>query len=165
MSPLQREMIDLLPRLRRFARALTRSEPNADDLVQLTLERALQRGGQYRPCFRFENWMFGIMRHAWIDELRASRRRRSIMLPEDQGAEVRDEAGGQPLETIALRNAFARLPPDQRLAAALVLVEGLSYREAAEVAAVPEGTLTSRVARARAALVADLEGAGIADDR
>lgn len=150
-------MIELLPRLRRFARALARDPTDADDLVQLSLERALRRADQYRPELRLDSWMFGIMRHAWIDEVRAAQRRAKHMDEESLAAEL-SAPHPEPAETLALLNALHALPEDQKVAIALVLVEGLSYREAAEVAGVPEGTLTSRVARGRAALLAQLEG-------
>lgn len=156
MGPIEAELIKLLPRLRRFARALARDRADADDLVQQTLERALARTAQYRPDFSLQAWVYGIMRHAWIDETRAGRRRAGLMAPEDHGLAVVDNLAERPLEAIAMRRALHNLPADQRLAVALVLVEGLSYREAAEVADVPEGTLTSRLARGRAALAAEL---------
>lgn len=149
MGGLQQDLVALLPRLRRFARALTRDRSDADDLVQLSMERALRRAHQFRPGLKLENWVFGIMKHAWIDELRAGKRRSAVILNEPA-----DVAGtSEPETVIALREAFELLPQDQRLAVALVLVEGLSYRDAAEVAGVPEGTLTSRVARGRAVLI------------
>lgn len=153
---MRREMVELLPRLRRLARALTRDRTDADDLVQATLERALARADQFRTGLRLDSWMFGIMRHAWIDELRAGQRWARVLAPEDQAHDVADQTGGPSLEAMAVRDALYELPPDQRLAVALVLVEGLSYREAAEAADVPEGTITSRVARGRAALQARL---------
>jgi RNA polymerase sigma-70 factor, ECF subfamily len=165
LSSLQQELIALLPRLRRLARALTRDPTNADDLVQITLERALSRAGQFRTGHSLDRWVFGILRNAWLDDLRSRRRWARVVDGEADGAEAADAASGPPLEAIALRDAIARLPPDQRLAVALVLVEGYSYREAAEVANVPEGTLTSRVARGRAALLAELNGGEADHDR
>lgn len=153
---MRREMVELLPRLRRLARALTRDRNDADDLVQATLERALARAGQFRPGLRLDSWMFQIMRNAWIDELRAGQRWSRVLAPEEQARDVADTSGGPSVEAMAVRDALEELPPEQRLAVALVLVEGLSYREAADVADVPEGTITSRVARGRAALQARL---------
>lgn len=137
---MQQDLVALLPRLRRFARALTRDRSDADDLVQLALERALRRTDQYRPGLKLENWVFGIMKYAWIDELRAGKRRAAVLSNEQ--ADVASDS--EPETALALREAFELLPEDQRLAVALVLVEGLSYRDAAEVVGVPEGTLTSR---------------------
>jgi RNA polymerase sigma-70 factor (ECF subfamily) len=160
LDHLERAIVDLLPRLRRLARVLSRDPTDADDLVQLTVERALGRRGQWRPGTRLDSWMFRIMKNAWIDEARARGRRAAVLSPEEDGARVgADGAAAMQarLEAQAVERAMARLPEDQRLAVALVLVEGLSYKEAAEVLEVPQGTLTSRLGRGRAALLADLQ--------
>jgi RNA polymerase sigma-70 factor (ECF subfamily) len=156
----QREIVEMLPRLRRLARVLARDAADADDLVQLTVERALARLGQWRPGTRLDSWMFRIMKNAWIDESRARRRRGGVFAPEEDGARIGDDgarAMQARLEAAEVERAMGRLPEDQRLAVALVLVEGLSYKEAAEVLEVPQGTLTSRLVRGRAALMAELE--------
>ncbi len=158
MSPpdLSAELITLLPRLRRFARALTRNPHDADDLVQVALERALARAHQLRPDAAVAAWVFGILRHAWIDELRARARSERVFEPEESGQNVGDAGQGAQVERLSVQDALERLPQDQRLAVALVLIEGLSYKEAAHVMDVPIGTLTSRLARAREALQAML---------
>lgn len=153
----------MLPRLRRFARALARDVHDADDLVQLTVERALANARQWRPGTRLDSWMFRIMKNAWIDESRARRRRGAVFAPQEAGEGVGDagvEAAETRLAAREVERALGRLPEDQRLAVALVLVEGLSYKEAAEVLEVPQGTLTSRLVRGRAALLAAIHGAG-----
>jgi len=155
-SDLSAELVTLLPRLRRFARALTRNPHDADDLVQLALERALARAHQLRPDAALAGWVFGILRHAWIDELRARARRERVFAPEESGQNVGDAGQGAQVERLSVHDAMARLPQDQCLAVALVLIEGLSYKEAAQVMGVPLGTLTSRLARAREALQAML---------
>lgn len=142
----------LLPRLRRFARALTRHAADADDLVQLAIERALTRRQQWKPDSSLTNWLLGILRNAWIDELRSRRRWRSVIATEDEAVAVGDSGTNQSIELWSIQEALGRLPDEQRLAVALVLVEGLSYKEAAEVMDVPIGTLTSRLNRGRAAL-------------
>jgi len=160
LERLERAIVDLLPRLRRFARVLSRDVNDADDLVQLTVERALVHRGQWRPGTRLDSWMFRIMKNAWIDEARARSRRAAVLSPEEEGARVGVDGAAAMharLEAQAVEGAMARLPEDQRLAVALVLVEGLSYKEAAEVLEVPQGTLTSRLGRGRAALLADLQ--------
>lgn len=162
MDIFQSEIVELLPRLRRLARAITRDVADADDLTQLTVERALVRADQWRPGTRLDSWMYRIMKNAWIDEARARTRQRKVFAPEDDGLRVGvDGAAAMEahLEAASVEQAMARLPDDQRLAVALVLVEGLSYREAAAVLEVPEGTLTSRLVRGRNALLADLRGA------
>ena len=148
------EIIELLPRLRRFARAIARNPHDADDLVQITVERALRKFDQWEDETRLENWMFGIMRNAWIDEVRTRVRRDRVFAPEEAGENVGASSGDQ--DAIALQSALAQLPEEQRMAVGLVLVEGLSYKEAAEVLEVPIGTVTSRLARAREALAAIL---------
>ena len=155
-SDLSAELVTLLPRLRRFARALTRNPHDADDLVQVALERALARAHQLRPDAALAGWVFGILRHAWIDELRARARSERVFAPEESGQNVGDAGQGAQAERLSVRDAMERLPEEQRIAVALVLVEGLSYKEAAHVMDVPIGTLTSRLARAREALQAML---------
>ncbi len=156
----RRQIVEMLPRLRRFARALARNVHDADDLVQLAIERALIKHEQWRPELKFEGWMFGIMRNAWIDEVRSRSRRDRIFAPEEAGAAVGDGGSESQLHLLAVQRAVAELPEDQRLAVALVLVEGLSYKEAADVLDVPIGTLTSRLARGRDALQAALSDRG-----
>lgn len=147
-------IIGLLPRLRRFARAIARNPDDADDLVQISVERALQRYEQWRPESRFESWMFGIVRNAWIDEVRARQRRNRILAAEEEGENVGGGAGEGQAEMLSVQTAMAALPEEQRMAVALVLIEGLSYKEAAEALDIPVGTLTSRLARGREALQA-----------
>lgn len=152
VGQVRRQIIELLPRLRRFARSLTRDVHDADDLVQISIERALLRFEQWRPELRFDGWMFGIVRNAWIDEVRSRGRRGRIFAPEEAGENVGDAADQTQVRALSVRRAVDQLPDDQRMAVALVLVEGLSYKEAADVLDVPIGTLTSRLARAREAL-------------
>lgn len=147
-------LVEALPRLRRFARTITRHAADADDLVQLAIERALQRFAQWDGVSRFESWMFGIMRNAWIDEVRSRQRQERIFAPEAEGVHVGD-AGLTPHEQAwSIQTAMAQLPEEQRFAIALVLIEGLAYKEAAHVLDIPIGTLTSRLARGREALQA-----------
>jgi RNA polymerase sigma-70 factor, ECF subfamily len=163
VAELRTELVELLPRLRRFARVLARDPHDADDLVQTAIERALAHAGQLRADAPLAAWMFGILRHAWIDEQRARGRRGRLFAPAESAEEVVDAAQGAAVDAIAVQDAVARLPEEQRLAVALVLVEGLSYKEAAHIMEVPIGTLTSRLARAREALQAMLgerDGAG-----
>src|ERR1700730_171885 len=144
--------VALLPRLRRLARALTRDVHDADDLVQIALERALTRAGQLRPDAPLSSWMFGIVRNAWLDELRARGRRTRLFAPSQSAGHIAASSQGGPAGPLAVQDALAPLPEEQRAAVALVLIEGLSYKEAAHVMEVPIGTLTSRLARGREAL-------------
>ena len=151
VDPLQGRILELLPRLRRFARTLTRNVHDADDLLQLALERALRHLQQWQSGTRLDSWLYGILKNAWIDELRSRGRREQLFSDPAEADSVVDrtaDASG----TLAIQQALERLPEEQRLAVALVLIEGLPYKEAAQVMGVPVGTLTSRLARGREAL-------------
>lgn len=160
MDSFERSLVDLLPRLRRLARALTGHAADADDLCQVTVERALARRSQWAEGTRLDSWTMRILKNAWIDEARTRTRRpvsafepevvEAVADPTAPAPELRDDA-------LAISQAMGRLPDEQRLAISLVLVEGLSYAEAAEVLEIPQGTLTSRLARGRMALMAELE--------
>jgi RNA polymerase sigma-70 factor (ECF subfamily) len=155
------ELVSLLPRLRRFGRAITRHREDADDLVQIAIERALMRREQWEPGTRMLSWMFKIMNNAWIDEVRARTRRDQIFAPEEAGEHVGVSPMDDHLEALAVRKAIDQLNDEQRIAVGLVLVEGLPYKEAAQVLGVPMGTVTSRLARAREhlqALLSSKEG-------
>src|SRR3989440_1327442 len=149
---LREELVMLLPRLRRFARALARDVHDADDLVQIALERALTRGEQLRPGAPLASWMFGIVRNAWLDELRARGRRARLFAPEESPERIGDASQGAHADLLAVQDALARLPEEQRAAGALVLIEGLSYKEAAHIMEGPLWTLTRRPARGREAV-------------
>jgi RNA polymerase sigma-70 factor, ECF subfamily len=148
------QIVTLLPRLRRFARNLTRNPHDADDVVQIAVERALRRLDQWRSGARLDSWMFKIVRNAWIDELRSRGRHGKVFLAAEAGEHVGTDTMARETELLSVQSAMARLPEDQREAVSLVLVEGLPYREAAQVLDVPIGTLTSRLARGREALQA-----------
>ena len=159
---LREQIVALLPRLRRFARTLARDAHDADDIVQIAVERALAKLDQLRPDSQLSSWLFGIVRNAWLDEVRARGRRGRIFAPQELGEQVGEESLGAVADTLAVQDAMARLPDEQRIAVGLVLVEGLSYKEAAQIMDVPIGTLTSRLARGRDALqemLADTTGA------
>lgn len=149
-------IVGILPRLRRFARSLSRNQHDADDLTQLVVERALRNREQFREGANLAAWLFGIMKNAWVDDRRSRGRRGEVPLPEDTGehpAITPDEAN---TSLWAVSEAMHKLPEEQRLAVALVLVEGMSYKEASALLEIPIGTLTSRLARGRTALAAAL---------
>ncbi len=152
------EIEAMLPRLRRFARNLTRNHNDADDIVQSAIERALAHADQWQRSARLDSWMFKIVRNAWIDELRARGRRERVFAAEEAGEGVGTELIEREAALMSIQAAFARLPEEQRLALSLVLIEGLPYKEAAAVLEIPIGTLTSRLARGREALQALLGG-------
>lgn len=145
-------LCELLPRLRRFARSLTGDPHDADDLVQVAIERALRRAGQWNPALALEGWLFGIVRNAWIDEVRSRQRGQRLFAAEEEGERVGISPVDAQVAAMSVEAALARLPVEQREAIALVLVEGLSYKEAAAALDIPVGTLTSRLARGREAL-------------
>lgn len=153
-------MLDLLPRLRRFAIGLTGNAPDGDDLCQVTIERALNNREKWAAGSRLDSWMYRIMRNAWIDETRATRRRGETFVAEEAGLSVGGEGGQEAaVELSNVDRALGKLPEDQREAVLLVMVEGYAYKEAAEIVGCPVGTLNSRLVRGRDALLALLEDA------
>ena len=153
---LQRELPHLLPRLWRFAWRLARSTADAEDLVQRTCLRALERRAQWQPGTALLSWLFTIEHSIWLNELRSAQRRRTGSLDAepalDEVAEwvsptASPELGLHYRQVVA---AVEALPEAQRVVMLLVAVEGLSYREAADVLDIPIGTVMSRLARARA---------------
>lgn len=158
----------VLPRLRRFARSLTRHVHDADDLVQTAIEHALVRAAQWRPPPRgagaeqieaaVRSWMFGIVKNSWIDSLRARKRERAVVGGDAEMNEVSDGSHRAAEDRLSLVAAMQQLPEEQQLAVSLVLIEGLSYQEAADIMEVPVGTLTSRLSRGREALAVQLGG-------
>ena len=160
-SPFANDLVALLPRLRRFARALSGSADRADDLVQSACERALRAQASFVPGTRLDAWMFRIIRNLWIDGLRADGGGARRQVPIEEADAVTAPHGPAAAEAaLALddvRRAMAALPEPQREIIVLVCIEGLSYREAAEVLDVPIGTVMSRLARARLALAAAID--------
>ncbi len=150
------ELVELVPRLRRFARGLVRDVGDADDLCQAAIERALKSRDQWQQGTRLDSWMYRITRNLWIDDRRAAGRR-GIHAPIDESATQVAGDGAAQVEAGALRgdvdSAMAHLPDEQREVVMLVLVEGYAYREAAELLEVPIGTVTSRLARGRETLM------------
>jgi RNA polymerase sigma-70 factor, ECF subfamily len=156
------QLIAVLPRLRRFARGLTGTVVDADDLVQAACERALARRHQFQEGTRFDSWMFRIVQTIWIDQVRARtvRKEEAETTGERVGSDEPVRRAEARLALDEVRRAVDRLPPDQRAALLLVTVDGLSYKEAAEIVDVPVGTIMSRLARARLALQRQLEAGG-----
>lgn len=143
----RRDLIEHLPRLRRYARALTGDRSRADDLVQDTLERALAKLDLWQPGSDLRAWLFTLMHNLFVNQIRGRR------LPETTLEDALDEPvnGGQ-LEALAARDihdALARLPSEQREVLLLVGLEQFGYAEAAQVLGVPTGTVMSRLSRAR----------------
>lgn len=150
------QMLQILPRLRRFCHALTGSLADGDDLAQDTVERALRHLHRWEPGTRLDSWMFRIARNRFFDQRRATKREGLVVTANIEEAVSVAVDGERAMEARlrlkAVGQALQTLPAEQREAVALVLIDGLSYREAADILAIPIGTLTSRIARARAAL-------------
>ena len=157
-----RDLLALLPRLRRFARSLARDAADADDLLHVAIERALKARDRWQTGTRMDAWMMRIVRNCWIDEVRSRGRRAQTFAPQEAGAAV-GAPGHLDIERAATMHdvdkAMNALPPEQREAVVLVLVEGLAYTEAAAILDIPMGTLTSRLTRGRQALIRRLEAA------
>ncbi len=158
----RRDLVALLPRLRRFARALSGGSDTAEDLLQSAVERALTRGHSYDTRRRLDSWMFKLMQNLWFDMKRAAgpaplHSEEPDMLGEDgrQTVESRDDLR-------RAREAFDALPEDQRAVMTLVVLDGFSYADAAGVLDVPIGTIMSRLARARANVAAYVRGPVVA---
>ena len=158
---IRREMVELLPRLRRFAFSLTGSMEEADDMVQTACVKALSRLDQFKPGTRLDSWMFRIIQTTWLDHVRSAPVQRTVLDPDalDQ-AVARDPIEERTMARAALekvRQAMSGLPEDQRILLGLVVVDGLSYRQAAESLGIPIGTVMSRLSRARRRLADAIE--------
>jgi RNA polymerase sigma-70 factor (ECF subfamily) len=148
-----------LARLWRYGLVLSGARDVADDLVQATCVRAIERADQFQAGTRIERWLFSILRSIWFNELRSRRVRRGTGVVDAGEALVFD--GGSTMETnilaIQVLREVGALPEGQRETVLLVYVEGLSYREAADLLGTPIGTVMSRLAAARLTL-AKLQG-------
>ena len=147
------EIEGCVPALRRYARALTRDADRADDLVQDCIERAIRKRRLWSPTGPLRAWLFKILLNLYRNELR-NRRRRGDQIPLDglvaEPAIPAPQPGRIALNEIA--RAIEKLPLEQREALLLVVLEGTSYSDAARILGIPDGTLMSRLSRARAAL-------------
>jgi RNA polymerase sigma-70 factor (ECF subfamily) len=140
-------LIELIPRLRRYARALAGERAAADDLVQDTLERAWSKLHLYRRGTDLRAWLFTVMHNVHVNRLRAARPADPL---EDEMPELAQRATqGDALMVRDLERAVAALPEGQRQVLLLVALEDLSYEETARVLEIPIGTVMSRLARAR----------------
>jgi len=149
-------IVELIPRLRRYARALTGDHAAADDLVQDTLERAWAKLHLYRRGTDLRAWLFTVMHNVYVNQLRAARP--VAQLDEDMPELSQPGRESDGLELRDLDLAIRRLPPDQREVLLLVVLEDMSYDEAAGTLGIPIGTVMSRLARAREKLRAMLSG-------
>ena len=150
LDAFERRLLQLLPRLRRLARALTPQGADADDLVQTAIERGLARRAQWRPGTRLDAWMFTIMKNAWIDETRSRSRRERVAAPPEVAENAPDPLAPSlelRLEADAVRRAMAQLPEDQRLAVELHHLRGRPVAEVAREVDRSEGAAGALLAR------------------
>lgn len=157
-------LIELLPRLRRFARSLCRSQEEADDLVQSACERALAAAASWQPGTRLDSWLFRILRNLWIDALRRRRTEGTRVDLDDEHGLAGDDGvriSENRLMLSRVEAAIAELPEEQREVLVLTCMEDFSYRETADCLGIPIGTVMSRLARARKALAGKLEAPSV----
>lgn len=159
---LRTQIVALLPRLRSFARGIAGSRHDGDDLLQAACEKALSRLHQFEVGTRLDRWIMQIVKTTHIDRIRQWQRQR----PADLTAEIADvlpfdarihEQTEARQDLSIVRAAFAQLPQEQREVMVLVVMEGMSYQDAADALDVPIGTVMSRLARARRKLMQAIE--------
>ena len=149
-------VVALIPRLRRYARALVGDRGAADDLVQDTLERALVKFHLWRPGSDLRAWLFAIMHNVHVNHVRA---RRELAPLDDETLEIPVRATQEvALQGRDLGRAVAQLPDGQREVLLLVVLEDMSYQDVAEALGIPIGTVMSRLSRAREKVRASMEG-------
>lgn len=155
---LRRDLVALLPRLRRFAISLTRNAADADDLVQDACIKTISGVDAWDASQGLDRWVFRILRNLWISELRKRQVRMGTgQVDASEAEDLRDETTGEHhLERKQLMGRLAGLPSGYALVLLLVAVEGYSYKEAADVLDVPQGTIMSRLYRARQMLADQL---------
>ena len=164
-ADIQHQIIALMPRIRRFAFSLTGSWDKADDLLQASCERALQEIDKWTPGTKLDAWMFRISRNLFLNTIRADKVRQTGLhsnLPDNKSplAVIYHDGQKQADNQLLLQQIeklLGEMPEDQRTALVMVCVEGYSYRETSEIMGLPQGTIASKVARAREFLSESLE--------
>lgn len=156
-----RDFIQYIPRLRRYARALTGERARADDLVQDTLERALVKFHLWQPGSDLRAWLFTVMHNVYINQLRAQPAGMTSGLDDDALQLAVRPTQSDLLEVRDLQTALLRLPEEQREVLLVVGLEQMTYEEAAGVLGIPVGTVMSRLSRARERLRALLAGGAL----
>lgn len=150
--PILDEIEAAIPALRRYAHSLVRDRDGAEDLVQDCLERAISRQRHWRGDGPVRAWLFRILLNRFRDDRRRWASRAQLVSIDTVPELARSGGQNVHLELSEVHEAMGRLPPDQRAALLLVSLEGMTLAEAADVLGLPEGTLASRLGRARAAL-------------
>lgn len=155
-SDLSEQLIELIPRMRRFAAGLSGSTDQGDELVQAACERLLKHKNRLREDTRLDSWLYQVIRNLHIDGIRARAVRERGLQEVRRVPElhlVTSQTMDDQIRLDEVQAAMQHLSEEHRAALMLISVEGLSYREAANVLQVPIGTVTSRLVRARKALV------------
>ncbi|MEQ1514057.1 MAG: sigma-70 family RNA polymerase sigma factor [Lysobacteraceae bacterium] len=154
MTTIRDELVTLLPRLRRFSLSVTGNVQDGEDLLHSALERALRHESSWQRGTRLDSWMYRIIRNLWIDERRAKRNQDvSLEVAGDAVLEDSRDSAEHLLDLVQARRALLALPEEQRSVLCLIVLEGMTYQEAAATLDVPIGTVMSRLSRARAAMV------------
>lgn len=158
MKDFRRDLVGLLPKLRRFAMTLTRDANDADDLVQEACERAITRSHLWNGEGRLESWVYAMTRNLWVDEVRKRKvRGGGSMADIFEQDEARVEASGErAVYANQLQKMILSMPEGLASAFLLVNIEGYSYRETAEILGIPIGTVMSKLSTARLRLAAML---------
>lgn len=171
MAPLsdlefKKQLTELIPHLRAFARSLCNNAALADDLAQDAMLKAWKSRASYQPGTNMKAWSFTILRNTFYSEKRRSWRRQSLDPEVAEATLVAGDNNTDGLELLALRNAMNLLPPDQRECLIMVGAGGLAYEEVAQICDCAVGTIKSRVSRARKALleILDQNEAGMSSD-
>lgn len=173
MTELHEQMVQLLPKLRRFARGLTGSPGDGDELVQTTCERALRKIDAFEPGTRMDSWLYRMAQNLWYDQLRAKKVRGNVVEFSTIDSRQLEQNDGEDMQTrhenqrqlARVEAAMRTLADDQRVVLMLVCVEGHSYQEAADLLQIPKGTVMSRLARARQQLQKILASQSTAADQ
>jgi RNA polymerase sigma-70 factor, ECF subfamily len=156
-----RDFVQHIPRLRRYARALTGDRGRADDLVQDSLERALVKFHLWQPGSDMRAWLFTIMHNVFVNQIRVNKSAMTTELDDEALQTATRATQSDRLEVLDLHAALLRLPDDQREILLLIGLEQMTYEEAAGVLGIPIGTVMSRLSRARERLRALLTGGGV----
>jgi RNA polymerase sigma-70 factor (ECF subfamily) len=167
MDAQRRSIVEEIPRLRRYARSLLRDREAADDLVQDSLERALSRVESWTSGDSPRRWLFTIIHHLFVDQLRCAKRhvQAVAMMPETIDAVAAPPRQPDKIASMEVLSALQQINSERRAALTLVAVEGFSYADAANVLGIPAGTLMSRIARGREELRSILDDVSRQDDQ
>ena len=163
---IRHRIVEVLPRLRRFALMLTGDMDRADDVVQETCVRALANADQWTPGTRLDSWMYRIAQNLWVDRMRAKKVQGEVIdidaFTHLAGSDGRDVVEHR-FMLAHVSEKISDLTPDQQLLIGLVCIDGMSYQEAADTLGIPIGTIMSRIGRARSKLNEAMNAAELAD--